>query len=276
MLRPTFAVACLLISGVVGCGGSQTDSPPATAVENSPAVESTVVPDDDAVDSEPVTPDVEPAAVESSAARTGRFRGVVTFKGDVPAPRVIQATKDPEYCSAGEGEAQDVVVKDGKLSGAVIEITVKGKDLPEFKAPKDGFVIRQKDCRFSPRLLVAYSGAELVVHNDDKVEHNVNSGGWNLLQSPGSPAIREKVNYGGSPFMRVTCNIHSWMESWVYLAKSPFYASSDEKGEFLIEGIPAGTKIRGTIIHSTLGKQRFNIDIQAGETTEQAFEFEAK
>ena len=264
------AIACLLISGVAGCSGGQTDSPPAVPVESSHPVESTTVVDDAPAASEPAMPAVEPAAA------TGSFRGVVTFKGDVPAPRVIQATKDPEFCSAGEGEAQDVVVKDGKLAGAVIEITVKSEDLPEFKAPQDGFVIRQKDCRFAPRLLVAYSGAELVVYNDDKVQHNVNTGEWNLLQSPGADAIRQKVNYGGNPFTRVTCNIHSWMESWVYLARSPFYAASDEQGEFVIEGIPAGTKIRGTTTHSTLGKQRFTIDVAAGKPTEQTFEFEAK
>ena len=66
------------------------------------------------------------------------------------------------------------------------------------------------------------------------------------------------------------------MESWVYIAKSPFYAASNEAGEFVIEGIPAGTKIRGTVTHATLGKRRFTIQVNGGETTEKNFEFEAK
>jgi len=74
----------------------------------------------------------------------------------------------------------------------------------------------------------------------------------------------------------VTCNIHSWMESWVYVARSPFYAASNEDGEFLIEGIPAGTKIRGTVTHAVLGKQRFTANIESGVTAEMNFEFEAK
>lgn len=210
------------------------------------------------------------------APATGSLRGVVSFEGELSEPQVIQATKDAEFCSAGEGPVHDVLVKDGKLSGAVIEITIRGKGQPEFKVPQDGFVIRQKDCRFTPRLLVAYSGAELTVHNDDKVEHNVNTGEWNLLQGPGADPIKQKINYGGNPFARVTCNIHNWMETWVYVSRSPYYVVSDEKGEFEIEGLPVGEKIRGTITHATLGKQRFYIDVEAGGTVEKDFVFASK
>ena len=256
----------LLLAGMSGCGGATEEAPTSG---NAPPASS------DPVVAAPVEPEVAAPAEEDSR-ETGTLHGVITFQGDVPAPRVIQATKDPEVCSAGEGEAQDVNVKDGKLSGAVVELSIRGKDLPDFRPPADGFVIRQKDCRFSPRLLVAYDGAELVVHNDDKVPHNVNTGQWNLLQAPGGNPIKQPITYGGNSFMRVTCNIHSWMESWVYVARSPFYAASDEAGEFTIVGIPAGTKIRGTVVHSTLGRQKFYVDIKSGETTEQNFEFEAK
>lgn len=270
---------------VFGCGDSSPQGNPGkSAGQKQSAAESS--------DSEPeANLAVEPAelseqeqtpSVESipnqgdSAGGTGVFRGTVTFKGKLPEPQVIQATKDPEFCSAGEGEVYDVVVKDGKLSGAVVEITVRGENLPAFEPPNEGFVIRQKGCLFTPRLLVAYDGAELVVHNDDKVSHNVNSGLWNLLQGPGADPIRQKITFGGNPFTRVTCNIHSWMESWVYVARSPFCVASNVTGSFVIKNIPAGTRIRGTISHATLGKQRFTVDIEAGGTTEKNFEFEAK
>ena len=147
-----------LLNGVVGCGDA---SPEKTAVEDvkASATDSSTDPPSDTPTESPAadaadTATEEPAA--STVSQVGSFRGVITFQGDVPAPRMIQATKDAEFCSAGEGEAQDVNVKDGKLSGAIVELTVKGKDLPGFTAPENGFVIRQKDCRFMPRLLVAY------------------------------------------------------------------------------------------------------------------------
>lgn len=271
---------CTLLTAA-GCGDAKQDTSDAqqgTASDgiNPDATEETGAKSTaDSTDEEAGT-DAADASASNDVAATGTLTGVITFEGKIPDPRTIQATKDAEFCSAGEGDVQDVNVKDGKLSGAIIEMTVKGKDLPDFKAPKDGFVLRQKDCRFSPRLLVAYDGAELTVYNDDKVEHNVNTGSWNLLQSPGSDAIKEKIGYQGTPFARVTCNIHSWMESWVYVARSPFYAATSEDGTYTIEGIPAGTKIRGTVMHSVLGKQRFTAEIKAGETTKMDFVFEGK
>ncbi len=280
MLRKIYTLAvCVILAASIGCGSlGDTSAPVAPAsTDGERAASAESLTENAPIESVAAPPESgsgdKASAVEDA---TGSFHAIVSFKGEVPEPQVIQATKDAEFCSAGEGPVYDVTVKDGKLAGAVVEITVRGKDVPEFKVPKDGFVIRQKDCRFAPRLLVAYSGAELTVHNDDKVEHNVNTGEWNLLQGPGADPIRQKVNYGGNPFTRVTCNIHSWMETWVYIARSPFYAASDEKGELKIDGIPVGTKIRGTITHSTLGKQRFTVDIEAGKTTEQTFEFEAK
>ncbi len=257
------------LTAVVGCNDSAPD-PVAVAPEPSKPSESA------SVSSGPETPADDSPAKPANEIETGSLSGVVRFVGELPPPRLIQANKDPEICSAGEEEVQDVSVKDGFLSGAVIEITVKGDDLPDFVTPGDGFVLRQKDCRFSPRMLLAWDGAELTVYNDDKVEHNVNTGGWNLLQSPGSDPITQKVHYGGNPFTRVTCNIHGWMETWVYVARSPFCTVSADDGSFTIENIPAGSTLRGTVTHSALGKQRFKIDIAAGESTTQDFVFENK
>ncbi len=219
----------------------------------------------------------QPAASDGSAqASGGILTGIVRFEGDVPPPRKIQVTKDEAVCGVGAGDVQDVVVNDGLLAGAVVELTVRSEHPPEFTAPDEGFVIRQKSCRFSPRLIVAYDGAELTIYNDDPVAHNVNSGLWNYVQSPGKEPLKETVRYGGQSFVRVTCNIHSWMETWVYVARSPYYCVTGEDGSFRIEGIPAGKRIRGTVSHSTLGKQRFTIDVEPGAAQEKQFAFKGK
>lgn len=256
---------CLIFNILLlGCSDSGTDAPASESARNAAS-------DPPAKTKEKASPQTSVVGgqgqPETPSAATGSLSGTVTFEGELPPPRIIQANKDAEICSAGEGEVQDVIVNDGRLAGAVIELTVKGKDLPDFVTPEEGFVLRQKNCRFSPRLLLAWDGAELTVYNDDKVEHNVNTGGWNLLQSPNPDPIRRKVEYSGTPFTRVTCNIHGWMESWVYIARSPFCTTSAEDGTFQIDHVPAGTKLRGTVSHSTLGKQRFKVDIVAGDTT---------
>ena len=146
--------------------------------------------------------------------------------------------------------------------------------MPPFTVPENGFVIRQKDCRFEPRLTLAYDGAKLTVHNDDPVQHNVNTGQWNVMQSPGGDPLVDKIRYKGNSFVRLTCNVHGWMETWVYVARSPLCAASDESGSFRIEGVPVGEH-SVIVSHPSLGKQRFKVKIEADRETTQNVEFES-
>jgi len=269
----TAIVCCMLLVG--GCSGDSVDDDanvsdpvPQTSADD-PATINTAT-EEPAETEPPTTPGEEPV---EPLAETGTLAGVVSFEGELPPPRVIQATKDPEICMKGEGEVQDVHVKNGKLAGAVVELSVRGAR-GGMKPPKDGFVIRQKDCRFTNPTIVAYDGAELTIYNDDPIQHNVNSGQWNQIQGPGPDPIKQKINFSGVPFLRVTCNIHNWMETWVYVAQSKFHAVSGEDGSFRIKGIPSG-KYRGYVIHPTLGKQRLSVTIEAGQTLEESFVFKA-
>lgn len=271
--------ALLALVIVAGCGGdSDSDSSGTTPEESSPATEQTgndTTPSSDEKLAESKPKDEGSETRPTETAKTGTLSGVVSFDGALPAPRKIQATKDPAICGKGEGEVQDVLVKDGKLHGAVVELSARKSGDWTWTDPKDGYVIRQKNCRFSPRLIVARHEAELTIFNDDTVEHNVNTGLWNVVQSPSKDPIKQAIKFSGTPFMRVTCNIHNWMETWVYVARTPYYAASDADGIFEIKGVPSG-KYRATIIHPTLGTQRFSAEIKAGETTTNDFVFKSK
>lgn len=269
-----WAIAAVISSvlPMIGCSGNVDDS----ESKSMDSVEQTSTDEPDGIPS--VTPSVvQPDnAVDQSPRGTGEsgsLAGVISFEGELPPPRIIQATKDPEVCMKGEAKVQDVRVKEGKLAGTVVELTVRGADVG-MEPPPDGFVIRQKNCRFTNPTLVAYDGAELTIYNDDPIQHNVNSGQWNQIQGPGPDPIRQKINFSGVPFVRVTCNIHNWMETWVYVAQSEFHAVSGDDGSFRIDGIPPG-RYRGTVIHPTLGRQRLSVVIEAGQTHEESFVFKA-
>lgn len=266
-------VCCLILIG--GCSGDSVDDdakvsdPVPQSSADDPATIN-IATEEPAETEHPTTPGEEPV---DTPAETGTLAGVISYEGELPPPRVIQATKDPDICMKGEGEVQDVHVKDGKLAGAVVELSVRGAR-GDFESSKGGFIIRQKDCRFTNPTIVAYDGAELTIYNDDPVQHNVNSGQWNQVQGPGPDPIKQKINFSGVPFLRVTCNIHNWMETWVYVAQSKFHAVSGEDGSFSIEGIPPG-KYRGYVIHPTLGKQRLSVTIESGQTQQESFVFKA-
>lgn len=268
------AIVCSLVL-ISGCSGESADndatvSDPAPQTSADYPATTTLVTDQPAESDSSENSVKEPVEV---ASETGTLSGIITFEGELPPPRVIQATKDSDICMKGEGEVQDVHVKDGKLAGAVVELSVRGAK-GDMQLPKEGFVIRQKDCRFTNPTIVAYDGAELTIYNDDPIQHNVNSGQWNQIQGPGPDPIKQKINFSGVPFLRVTCNIHNWMETWVYVAQSKFHAISGDDGKFKIEGIPPG-KYRGYVIHPTLGKQRLSVTIEAGQAQEESFVFKA-
>ena len=197
----------------------------------------------------------------------------MSFAGEVPEPRKIQVTKDEDICGVAAGEVQDVLVdEDGGLADVVVEIFgVKGD--AEWDEPEGGYVIHQKDCRFEPHVMVAYDGAKLTIFNDDPVEHNINTGEWNIVQAPSKEPIDQSISYGGQAYVRVTCNIHNWMEAWVYVARSPYYAKTGADGGFAITGVPPGD-YRVIATHPTLGNERLRVSIEAGESVAQDVSFE--
>jgi hypothetical protein len=208
------------------------------------------------------------------------LEGRISFEGTVPPARKIEITTDAEACHHAAGEVQDVVVsKEKGLADVVVEI--RGIPEPEggwkWNSPAGGYVIRQKDCRFHPPLLVVPDGERLLVYNDDAVAHNINTGEWNIMQKGGSGKPTEQtIKYRGRPLVRVNCNYHPWMEAWIYVAQSPFYAVTDEEGRFRIAGILPGTYDLAAY-HPTLKKQGTKgVAFESGKTIRQDFTFEGR
>ena len=193
--------------------------------------------------------------------------GRVTYAGPSIAPRKLQIIKDEEICGKGVTQIVDVeVADDGGLANAIVEL--QGVKPPEsgwqWDAPADGYAIRQKNCSFEPHMLVMPNGSELVVYNDDPVAHNVNTGQFNQMQPGGAGPIKKQIR-SRRP-IRVTCNIHNWMEGWIYPAQSPYYAVSDKEGSFSfpVADVPTG-KYRVTAWHPLLGKKKLNIALGGGD-----------
>lgn len=202
-------------------------------------------------------------------AATGVLVGRVLFEGTVPPPLVIEIDKDVEACNMGAGEVQEVVVSaDNALADVIIEI--QGLEpAPGAASNQAGqlYEIRQKDCRFEPELLVVPDGAELTIYNEDTVLHNINAGFWNIAQPAGFRPLTQRITFMRRPFIRIHCNIHHWMQAWVYVARSSHYTVTKADGRFTIENIPPGT-YTVTASHSKLGSESFEITVAGGERIE--------
>ncbi|MBI2923864.1 MAG: hypothetical protein HYY18_22630 [Planctomycetes bacterium] len=221
---------------------------------------------------DPVTSEPAVGGQAQAAEGPGILEGRVRLQGPVPAPRVVDANKDVEHCGSASGEVQLVVPgADGALAGVAVEILRPRPPADWVKGNASRvFEIRQSGCVFQPPFQVVPDGSTVKVYNEDPVLHNVNTGDWNAAQPAGSKPIENVIRFGGRSLVRVNCNVHSWMECWVYVARSPFYAVTTADGRFQIRDVPSGT-YQAVATHPVLGAQSVEVVIQSGKAVEQEF-----
>ena len=95
-------------------------------------------------------------------------------------------------------------------------------------------MLDQKGCQFAPRVLAVRTRQTIKVTNSDPVTHNVhpvakNNREWNQSQAPGDPPIERRFGYP-EVLIRVKCNVHNWMRSWIAVMDHPYYAITKPDG----------------------------------------------
>ncbi|MDO8330503.1 MAG: hypothetical protein Q7T36_08545 [Fluviicoccus sp.] len=102
--------------------------------------------------------------------------------------------------------------------------------------------IEQRDREFMPYVTIVQTGTLIEFPNHDPVKHHVYSF---------SPAKRLEIKlYAGRLVQPVLfdrpgevalgCNIHDWMEAYVLVVNSPYFAKTGSDGKALIRNVPAG------------------------------------
>ena len=251
------AAAMVMVAAVavVGCGGSEPtdegvvvlpDASKVTTAGGSPAASGeSGTTDSSAETSAPTT--------ATTAEGWGTFKGRVLFEGDAPAPEILVAegsdVKDAAICAAAPIPSEKLVV-DPETKGvrwALVYIPRPTAVNPDAEAAAlaETPEFDQLNCTFEPHVLAVMKGATVMVQSGDKAGHNVHSQlrgtAFNQGIQPGAQipvVIKSPDNRPGS----VICDIHNWMKSWWLTLNNPYFAVTNEKGEFLIEKVPAGTQ----------------------------------
>jgi hypothetical protein len=105
----------------------------------------------------------------------------------------------------------------------------------------------QKSLAFNPHILIAPVGATVEFLNSDKVAHNIFwpaiSGNKKLGHNLGTWPTGEKRPFkfdtpGIAPLL---CNVHPEMSAYVIVTPTPYYAETDEAGNFKIADVPDGS-----------------------------------
>jgi hypothetical protein len=223
----------------------------------------------------------------------GTLKGQAVFAaGDVPAVKEIKVDKDAAHCLSKGAIPNEEWVINPKNKGvrwtfvwlaAEDDPINKGKlpIHPDLKAPKVATVeMDQPCCRFEPHALAMREDQELIFKNSAPIPHNVNytgdlknPGDNKLLPAGAQLAVTMKAS---TRPVSVACNIHSWMKAYVRVYDHPYFAVTDENGNFEIKNAPAGKwrliawhETGGWLLGKRLTKENFiPVEIKADGATE--------
>lgn len=199
----------------------------------------------------------ETAAAEPTGAGWATLKGSFVFDGTVPAPKTKKVDKDVEFCTQGGHVIVDrslEVGPDKGLANVVVYARKVRRIHDDAKKPPEGQALfDQVKCDFVERVVVYNRHQTLLIKNSDAVGHNTN-----VKVSQGTP-INPIVPGGGSttydataeekaPAL-VTCNIHPWMEAYLFPRDTNYFAVTKADGSFEIPNLPAGEEIELQVWH---------------------------
>jgi hypothetical protein len=185
-----------------------------------------------------------------------------------------------DKCGTDKDQQTWIIGKDKGLKNVVVFLVPEqgtyfacSKDDEGVKKVLDkALEVHQPYCAFHPHAAVLFSeyrddkdkkqktGSTLVVHNDtDKapggktggIGHNLKWPGDNVLIAPGAKKEISDLSVNNKTPVPLQCSIHTWMNSNIWVLDHPYFAVTDENGEFEIKNAPVG-KVKITVWHEAV------------------------
>src|SRR5262249_45561179 len=126
-------------------------------------------------------------------------------------------------------------------SGVVVWLTSLNGSTPR-NVTKQRVVINQRDKRFSPHVVAIEAGSQVDFPNEDPFFHNVFSvfNGKRFDLGLYASGETNSVYFSRPGTSYIFCNIHPKMSAVVLALDSPYFAVTDQDGNFGITGVPEG------------------------------------
>lgn len=170
------------------------------------------------------------------------------------------------WMSTGFAADLNVVVTDAKNK--------KLKDVVVFLEPQFNYektkartniVIDQRDKEFIPLVTAVQVGTAIRFPNNDKIRHHVYS--FSKPKSFQIPLYKDKepspVLFNKAGVVPLGCNIHDWMNAYVFVSETPYFAVTDKQGKARLSGLPQGKYLAKLYHPSMKGWKK-----QAGQSVE--------
>lgn len=283
---PLAALGCLLL--LIGCEAKQAEpqnpnkaEKPTAAVEN-PAPPTTSEPAEQQQDSAPADPVGEPQNPSTTQGTAGTITGVAKWVGAPFKQKPIPGAEGADrYCDMMHKKSpllsEKLIVNPNNTVKDVFVYVKSGLPTGKTWPLPEPMVLDQKGCRYEPHVFGIMVGQELKVTNSDSTGHNINAQpknnqGFNIGQ-PGKGMEFTKTFGTRELMFKIKCDIHSWMGSYCTVLDHPFFATTDQMGNFVIAGLPDGEYVISTW-HERFKKGREQtVVIQNGATKAVEFTF---
>lgn len=219
-----------------------------------------------------------PAAVSAARGPVGSVSGIVSFKGKVPVQPVIDTSMDPACAmSGGTFTAEQYVVNAGKLANVFVYVK-SGPAMGAAVPSTQPVVLDQKGCRYVPHVIGVMQGGSVEFRNSDPTMHNIHT----MPTSVGNETIDISQGPRGAPqskqfkspelMIPVRCNNHPWMNAFINVSATPFFAISGTDGTFSLKGLPPGDYVLGAV-HEKLGEKTISVHIEPNGNAKADFGF---
>lgn len=176
----------------------------------------------------------------------GTISGSVKWVGAIPHSAPYPIARDTGVCDPESHKATDLERLILGPQGGVANTVVYLKNISSGKAldlPPQRRHLDQRACRYVPHIMIVPAGSDLVMNSSDATLHTVHMDGaatFNLsFPFPNRPNTRTMTQPG---IVHLRCNGgHVWMNAEMMVVTHPYYAVTDESGEFQLTNVPPGT-----------------------------------
>jgi len=203
----------------------------------------------------------------ASTAWAGTIQGTVKLAGAAGEQKMLAVTVDHSVCGK-EKDAEEVVLSPGRgIRNVVVSLQTPPPDAT-WKAPLPPVQMGQRQCVFIPRVIIVPVGGTVEFLNDDRLLHNLRT------RNTANPAFNRTqpkgrtipIAFSKPEIIKVECDLHPWMRAWVVVAEHPFYALTNDQGEFVLGNVPPG-KYSLQFWQEVLGNVTSDVTVGDGTST---------
>lgn len=186
----------------------------------------------------------------------GTLKGTFTFVGTPPTMGALEV-KDPLCKTKLYNEAVRVNSANQGLRDVLIYARKAPRVTPDYDPKAAGEAIfDQRECRYLSHVFASSLRDKFTILNTDDVAHNSKGEppSGNKIYNEQIVPKTGKYEYGffKKAFVKpyeVSCSIHPWMKGYHIVRPDPYFAVTNENGEFMIEKLPAGVPLEFQVWH---------------------------